>query len=92
MKWSPLLKIVHFLIFILIFLQNNSALKWFTFQPIQLVGLAMDVAKPGKIPAGKTEIPFEVPLQPKLNKVLYETYHGVFVNIQVSQIICVIFF
>ena len=34
-------------------------------------------------PNGKTEIPFEIPLKPKGNKPLYETYHGVFVNIQV---------
>ena len=55
------------------------------FQPIQLLNVAFDVAKPGRIPAGKTEIPFEVPLQPKPNKTLYETYHGVFVNIQVRE-------
>ena len=41
------------------------------------------MAKPGKLPAGKTEIPFELPVRPKGNKELYETYHGVFVNIQV---------
>ncbi|CAB1352409.1 unnamed protein product [Coregonus sp. 'balchen'] len=38
--------------------------------------------KQGKVPGGKTEIPFEFPLHTKGNKVLYETYHGVFVNIQ----------
>lgn len=42
----------------------------------------MEVAPAGKIPSGKTEIPFEFPLVPKGNKTLYETYHGVFVNIQ----------
>lgn len=36
----------------------------------------------GKIPSGKTEIPFELPLRPRGTKTLYETYHGVFVNIQ----------
>ena len=36
-------------------------------------------------PSGKTEIPFEIPLKPKGNKTLYETYHGVFVNIQVRE-------
>ena len=35
-------------------------------------------------PNGKTEIPFEIPLKPKGNRPLYETYHGVFVNVQVS--------
>lgn len=43
------------------------------------------MVKPGKFPSGKTEIPFEFPLHVKGNKVLYETYHGVFVNIQVSS-------
>lgn len=51
-------------------------------KPIPLVSSVVEVAKAGKIPAGKTEIPFEFPLSGKGNKVLYETYHGVFVNIQ----------
>ena len=53
-------------------------------QPIQLVNYTLEIAKPGKLPGGKTEIPFEIPLKPKVHKQLYETYHGVFVNIQVS--------
>jgi hypothetical protein len=52
-------------------------------QPIQLLNVTLDLTKAGKLPAGRTEIPFEVPLKPKVNKVLYETFHGVFVNIQV---------
>lgn len=40
--------------------------------------------KPGKLPSGKTEIPFEFPLHARGGRVLYETYHGMFVNIQVS--------
>lgn len=55
-----------------------------TSQPIQLISSSIEVAKAGKVPAGKTEVPFEFPLNAKGNKVLYETYHGVFVNIQVS--------
>ncbi|KAK3798144.1 hypothetical protein RRG08_057876 [Elysia crispata] len=51
-------------------------------KPIQLLNYNLDVIKPGKLPSGKTEIPFEVPLKPKPGKTLYETYHGVFVNIQ----------
>jgi len=43
----------------------------------------VEIAKAGKLPAGKTEIPFEIPLKTKGNKTLYETFHGVFVNIQV---------
>lgn len=54
-------------------------------QPIQLISSNIEVAKAGKIPAGKTEIPFEFPLHTKGNKVLYETYHGVFVNVQVRE-------
>lgn len=53
------------------------------YQPIQLINYSLDVAKPGKLPHGRTEIPFEIPLKTKGNKSLYETYHGVFVNIQV---------
>jgi hypothetical protein len=30
-------------------------------------------------------LPFEIPLTAKMNKQLYETYHGVFVNIQVGS-------
>ncbi|XP_031832065.1 vacuolar protein sorting-associated protein 26C isoform X1 [Nomia melanderi] len=51
-------------------------------KPIQLVQYTLDAAPSGKIPSGKTEIPFELPLKPRGTKSLYETYHGVFVNIQ----------
>ncbi|MFT7818644.1 Down syndrome critical region protein 3 [Arapaima gigas] len=51
-------------------------------KPIQLITSNIEVVKPGKVPGGKTEIPFEFPLHVKGNKVLFETYHGVFVNIQ----------
>ncbi|XP_054611287.1 vacuolar protein sorting-associated protein 26C isoform X2 [Dunckerocampus dactyliophorus] len=51
-------------------------------KPILLISCNIEVAKAGKIPGGKTEIPFEFPLTTKGNKTLYETYHGVFVNIQ----------
>uniref|UniRef100_A0A3B5L5F4 Vacuolar protein sorting-associated protein 26C n=1 Tax=Xiphophorus couchianus TaxID=32473 RepID=A0A3B5L5F4_9TELE len=51
-------------------------------KPIPLISSSIEAAKAGKIPGGKTEIPFEFPLISKGNKVLYETYHGVFVNIQ----------
>ncbi|XP_061184649.1 vacuolar protein sorting-associated protein 26C-like [Saccostrea echinata] len=53
-------------------------------KPMQLINYSLDIAKPGKLPGGRTEIPFEIPLKPKGNKELYETYHGVFVNIQYS--------
>nr|KAF6476856.1 VPS26 endosomal protein sorting factor C [Rousettus aegyptiacus] len=51
-------------------------------KPIQIISSTMEMVKPGKFPSGKTEIPFEFPLQGKGGKVLYETYHGVFVSIQ----------
>lgn len=53
-------------------------------KPIHLINYTLEISKPGKLPSGKTEIPFEVPLKPKGNKILYETYHGVFINVQYS--------
>jgi hypothetical protein len=49
------------------------------------MNVSVEVAKAGKLPPGKTEIPFELPLKTKAGMQLYETYHGVFVNIQVGQ-------
>ncbi|PAA72801.1 hypothetical protein BOX15_Mlig009232g1, partial [Macrostomum lignano] len=51
-------------------------------KPIQLTGATLELAKPGKFTTGLTEIPFEIPFKSKGNKTLYETYHGVFINIQ----------
>ncbi|CAH3146994.1 unnamed protein product [Pocillopora meandrina] len=66
-------------------------------KPIHLVNYSLEIAKPGKLYHSIsislifglifdciciTELPFEIPLKPKGNKPLYETYHGVFVNIQ----------
>lgn len=50
-------------------------------KPIQLVLTTLEIRKAGKFPNGTTEIPFELPLRAKAGKKLYETYHGVFVNI-----------
>jgi len=47
-----------------------------------MVYVPVEVAKPGKLPDGTTEIPFEFKLEPLTGQTLYETYHGVFVNIQ----------
>lgn len=38
--------------------------------------------KPGKLQAGRTQIPFEFFINPNPNKKLYETYHGVHIFIQ----------
>lgn len=51
-------------------------------QPIQLIHYTAECCPAGKLPVGLTEIPFELPIRPKGNKTLYDTYHGVFVNIQ----------
>ncbi|XP_066260275.1 vacuolar protein sorting-associated protein 26C [Euwallacea similis] len=53
-------------------------------KPIQLVNIICDVSAPGRVPSGITEIPFQIPLKAKPNRVLYETYHGVYVNISYS--------
>ena len=53
-------------------------------KPIQLVNYSIELVKPGKFPHGTTEVPFELPLKAKAGKKLYETYHGVFVNVMYS--------
>ncbi|KXJ74314.1 vacuolar protein sorting-associated protein 26C [Aedes albopictus] len=51
-------------------------------KPITLLNQFTDLAPSGKLPSGTTEVPFELPLIcTKEPKVLYETYHGVFVNV-----------
>jgi len=50
-------------------------------KPIQLLNMYCEVSTAGRIPAGRTEIPFDLPLQPRPNRSLHETYHGVFINI-----------
>lgn len=44
--------------------------------------MSLEISRPGKFFSGVTEIPFEAPVKPLLNKTLYESYHGVFINIQ----------
>lgn len=51
------------------------------FQPIILVNSTCEISSGGRIPAGVTQIPFQIPLKAKTNRTLYETYHGVYVNI-----------
>ncbi|XP_054160872.1 vacuolar protein sorting-associated protein 26C-like [Oppia nitens] len=51
-------------------------------KPVPLISYGIEIAKSGKLPVGKTEIPFELPLKAKTNRQLYETYHGVFITIQ----------
>ncbi len=49
-----------------------------------LINQTIELIKPGQITTLKTEIPFQVQLKGRFGKPLYETYHGVFVNIQVE--------
>eukprot|EP00128_Syssomonas_multiformis_P008760 Colp12_sorted_trinity150504_noHs@36040 len=35
-----------------------------------------------RTPSGTTEIAFELPLKPKTGQTLYETYHGVYINVE----------
>lgn len=47
-----------------------------------LIYKTIDLLPPGKLSQGTTEIPFRFPLKSQReNRPLYETYHGVFVNI-----------
>ncbi|CAB0005669.1 unnamed protein product [Nesidiocoris tenuis] len=51
-------------------------------KPVQICYALLEISGPNTLPQGKTEIPFEVPLVVKPNRTMYETYHGVFINIQ----------
>ncbi|KAI6649676.1 Down syndrome critical region protein 3-like [Oopsacas minuta] len=51
-------------------------------KPIQILFHSSELAKTGKFPSGTLEIPFTFPIEPLSGRTLYETYHGVFVNIQ----------
>ncbi|CAF0909649.1 unnamed protein product [Brachionus calyciflorus] len=52
-------------------------------KPIQLINYSLEISRPGKLPTNRAEIPFEIPLRAKSSiKYLYETYHGVFINVQ----------
>ena len=53
-------------------------------KPISLINISAELVKPGaKFPPGRTEVPFEISLK-KGTKKLYETYHGVYISIQVG--------
>jgi len=51
-------------------------------KPVDLLKTQIEVASAGKLPAGTVELPFAFELEPVRNQKLYETYHGVFINIQ----------
>jgi len=50
-------------------------------KPITMVDYTVEIEKTGKIADGKSEIPFEFDLRPLEGQELYETYHGVYVNV-----------
>jgi len=52
-------------------------------KPINIITYNVEVAKPGKFEDGDTELPFQFKLVPTMSgQQLFETYHGVFVNVQ----------
>jgi len=53
-------------------------------KPITMVDYPITIEKTGKIPNGDREVPFEFLLKPLEGQELYETYHGVYVNITYS--------
>ena len=44
--------------------------------------VTVDVPQSGKLPQGKTEIPFSFPLEVKEGVKYFETYHGILVNVR----------
>ena len=48
----------------------------------QLTKVVIDVSPSGKLPKGKTEIPFQFPLEMKEGINYFETYHGILVNVR----------
>lgn len=50
-------------------------------KPITLMDYTVEIQKPGKLKDGATELPFEFKLEPLSGQELFETYHGVYVNI-----------
>jgi len=52
-------------------------------KPVQLMNYDIEISPAGgKIPDGVTQFPFEFILKPIVGCQLYETYHGVYVNVQ----------
>lgn len=51
-------------------------------KPVNLLSYAFEVKPSGRLGSGISELPFEFTLQPFSNQSLYDTYHGVYVNVQ----------
>ncbi len=50
-------------------------------KPIQLMSTEIDISSGGKVKDGVTEFPFEFPLRAVPGEELFDTYHGVYVNV-----------
>lgn len=55
---------------------SNSQVK-----PYDLVRTSLEIAPPGRVPDGVTEIPFEFALKVLSGQKMLESYHGVYVNV-----------
>jgi len=51
-------------------------------KPVVVLNSEFDVCPSGKFASGTTEIPFEFTLKPNRGEELFDTYHGVYVNVQ----------
>eukprot|EP01122_Echinamoeba_exundans_P017667 TRINITY_DN953_c0_g1_i2.p1 TRINITY_DN953_c0_g1~~TRINITY_DN953_c0_g1_i2.p1 ORF type:complete len:298 (-),score=56.73 TRINITY_DN953_c0_g1_i2:229-1122(-) len=51
-------------------------------KPVTVIDYTLEIQKSGKFNDGTTELPFEFRLEPLAGQQLYETYHGVYVNVQ----------
>lgn len=56
-----------------------------TIKPVQLMTYEIEVSAGGKCASGVTEYPFEFTLTPLPGQSIYETYHGVYVNVQYTM-------
>lgn len=50
-------------------------------KPLELISHEIPIASPGKIAGGHAEIPFEFAVTPLEGQNLYESYHGMFINV-----------
>ena len=44
--------------------------------------MELDMEPPGRLPGGRTELPFAFVVEPIEGQELIETYHGVYVNVE----------
>lgn len=51
-------------------------------KPVEIMRVEVDISGGGKCVNGITEYPFEFPLKPVKDSAIYDTYHGVYVNVQ----------